>query len=245
MYYKDFLDYKPKVRKEKIYEFCEKHLKEHSRDRDFRLINTALRKGGDKNQKLIEIESVNINLEELSYIDSLDISYNAKKVVFTFLVNYKLNKQIYEFKNDKEYTSIYFQGGTVKYKDLKERSNLPNKIDINADIIRELSLNKIIIIKHKGLIALNFIKDILKLKQSDDNIIHIFDFENIGWAYDLQHGDKKIRECKICKTLFKFKTNNQLYCGEECYNISNRENMKSKYEKVKIFVSEKPCNTDK
>ena len=106
----------------------------------------------------------------MDYINSLDIEYNFKKVLFTFLVQMKLNKVVYEYKNEKPYNSRYFKGGSIKYNNIKNMANLENNISINDDIIYYLNQYKLVTILHKGLIELNYLE---YCKEDGDVIIEV------------------------------------------------------------------------
>jgi hypothetical protein len=118
LYFRDVLKLKPKQREKMIYAFCEKYIPEFKKEKYFKRINKALRFAFKKDQKLIDIYKVNIYQSEMGYINSLDIKYEYKKVLFTFLITYKINKFIYEYKNNKEYNSYYFKGGLKRYNNI-------------------------------------------------------------------------------------------------------------------------------
>ena len=209
LYYKEVLKLKPKQRSEQLYEFCEKHMPDYKRAKYFKIINKALKQGSKKEQKLVNIEKINIFQSELDYINSLEIKYDFKKVLFTFLVQMKLNKFIYEYKNEKPYTSKYFKGGSIKYNNIKKMANLNNSININDDII--YFLNDIGLVKtlHKGLIVLNYLDN---CSETGDIAIDIKDFENVGWYLDFYNGLKGMVLCKYCGQPFKQTNHDISYC---------------------------------
>ncbi len=220
IYLKVILGLKPKQRRSELYAFCQKNLKGYSRARDFSLINRAMKKSDEKDVCLIQIDCVEVYKGEMAFIDGMDISYDAKKLVFTLLINYKLCKIAYELKHGVQYTSLYFKGGSREYARLKRISNTPAAININTDIIKYLANKNIITIKHKGLIQLNFLEECIA--KNDMVAFMVTDYENIGWYYDRQHGVDSIVQCASCDSLIKKTNNKKLYC-EECIEERRRE----------------------
>ena len=209
LYYKEVLKLKPKQRSEQLYEFCEKHMPDYKRAKYFKIINKALKQGSKKEQKLVNIEKINIFQSELDYINSLEIKYDFKKVLFTFLVQMKLNKFIYEYKNEKPYTSKYFKGGSIKYNNIKKMANLNNNMNINDDIIYFLNEFGLVKTLHKGLIVLNYLDNCF---ETGDVVIEVKDFENVGWYLDFYNGLKGMVLCKHCGQPFKQTNHDISYC---------------------------------
>lgn len=222
LYYKDVLGLKPKERTEKIYEFCEKYMPDYKRAKYFKAINKALRQGGAKGQKLVTVKQVDIYKDELDYISSLEIDYNFKKILFTFLVHMKLNKIIYEYKNEDLYTSKYFKGGSVKYNNIKKMANLDNNININDDVIYFLDQYDLIKILHKGLIVLNYLDNCC---ETGEIVIEVEDYENVGWTLDYYNKIKGIKLCESCDNIFKQSNNKQKYCKSCAKSVKNQKNL--------------------
>ena len=165
-----------------------------------------LRKGG---QHRIENGHPWVFQSELDYINSLEIEYDFKKVLFTFLVQMKLNKFIYEYKNEKLYTSKYFKGGSIKYNNIKKMANLNNNMNINDDIIYFLNEFGLVKTLHKGLIVLNYLDNCF---ETGDVVIEVKDFENVGWYLDFYNGLKGMVLCKYCGQPFKQTNHDISYC---------------------------------
>lgn len=210
LYYKEVLKLKPKQRMEMIYDYCEKNMPDYKRAKYFKMINKALNQANKNEQKLITVENIKIYQGELDYINSLDIEYNFKKVLFTFLVQMKLNKVVYEYKNEKPYNSRYFKGGSIKYNNIKNMANLENNISINDDIIYYLNQYKLVTILHKGLIELNYLE---YCKEDGDVIIEVKNYDNIGWYFDYYNNLPKMNLCKHCHQPFKQTRSNIEYCS--------------------------------
>lgn len=212
LYYRDILDFKPKEREFKIYEFCKMYIPNFRKEKFYKTINRALNTGMKKEQKLISISNMDIYKAELDYINSLDINQEYKKVMFTFLVQLRLNKMIFEYRHDgEEYNMSYFKGGIKKYSNIKKMSNIPVKMLLNDEVINSLEKLDLVTIVHKGTILLDYIKN---CKQEGDVAFTITDFDNIGLYLDWFNGENKIIKCENegCEELFKQSNHTHKYC---------------------------------
>ena len=212
IYYRDVLGLKPKDRKIKLYKFCEDNIPDFNKAVYYKIINRALQRGSNKKQKLVTIDKVDIYKDEVDYINSLDIKYDYKKIMFAFLVQMRLNKIMYEKRNNKEYKATnYFKGGKQKYKNILSMANVSSKIDINDDFVNDLSQveNPLITILYKGLIILNFLDN---CKQSGDIVFVIKNYEDVGWYFDYYNHVDKVKLCAYCEQPFKQVHGNELYC---------------------------------
>lgn len=228
LYLRDIVGLKPKQREEAIYNFCKLHIPKFKKEKFFKTIKKALNAGLKKEQKLVTIPYIEISQKEIDYINSFDIKYEYKKVLFAFLVQIKLNKQVYEYKYDKEYNSIYFKGGRKKYSAIKDMSNIPTKMSLNDEVINELANKGYIQILHKGAILLKYLENCVS---SGDVIIKITDYENVGLYFDYFNGTKGVKKCDNCETPIKIIKNNQKYCkvcAEKIDREKAKERMKNK-----------------
>ncbi len=231
LYYRDILELKPKEREFEIYKFCKKYIPNFRKEKFYKTINRALNIGMKKDQKLIAISKIDIYKTELDYINSLDIDQEYKKVMFTFLVQLKLNKVIFEYRhNGEEYNMSYFKGGAKKYNNIKNISNIPVKMLLNDEVINTLERLKLITILHKGTIILDYIKN---CEQEGDIAFSITDFNNIGLYLDYYNEKNNVIRCENdkCNKLIKKKNNKQKYC-EECAKEVHKEQDKQ-YQKDK------------
>jgi len=242
LYYRDVLKLKPKEREERLNEFCKNNVSNFKKEKLFKTINTALNSALKKDQKLITIEKIDISKTEIDYINLLDIQYEYKKVMFAFLVQMKLNKIVYEYKYEKEYSSIYFKGGIKKYNNIKKMANIPTKMLINDEVINKLEELKLITILHKGAILLDYINNCV---QGKEIVITITDFENIGLYLDYYNEVKGVKECENnCGCIIKIKSNKQKYCdncAKEMQLQWQRDSMKKNRSKI-CEVLENPEN---
>ena len=222
LYYRDILDFKPKEREFKIYEFCKRYIPNFRKEKFYKTINRALNTGMKKEQKLISITDIDIYKAELDYINSLDTNQEYKKVMFTFLVQLRLNKMIFEYRHDgEEYNMSYFKGGVKKYNNIKKMSNISVKILLNDEVINSLEKLELVTIVHKGTILLDYIKN---CKQEGDIAFSITDFDNVGYYLDWYNEENNVIQCENegCDRLIKKTNNNKKYCPE-CAKIVQRE----------------------
>ena len=213
LYYRDYLGLKPKERKIKLTKFCKDNIPNYNKAIHYKIINRVLQKGSNKKEKLIKVETLDIHKDEVEYINSLNVDYEYKKLLFAFLVQMRLNKTVSELKNEKEYTSIYFKGGKKKYQNIKSMANVSSKININDDFINQLSQgdNQLISIIHSGLISLNFVK---QCKQTGNVAIKIKDYENVGWYFDYYNHVDGVVLCDYCGQPFKQRRKDSRLCNK-------------------------------
>lgn len=209
LYARDYLGTKKSQLKNFAYEFCEKHVEGFNRVLWFKTINKAVNFASTNKNKLLNVGSVGLTDGEISYITALPFSQDYKKLFLAFLVQAKLNKVVYEFKNEKEYTSSFFKGGIKKYNEVKKMANVTGKVDINGDFIHDVSKEGYIAIYYNGLIKHLWMDD---CKASGETVIEIVDFENVGWYLDYYCGVKGVKLCKECLQPYRANSKEKVYC---------------------------------
>lgn len=202
-------------RKESLYKFCEEKIKKFNKVTYYKTINNALNYVKNKDEKLVEIESIDISKSELNYIDRLNIDEILKKLVFTLLVLVKLNKTYLELKDGELKNKEYYFGGHNSYRELTSCSkvafNKKKGLKNIHDLIRILHEKNIVEIVGRGKIKLLFMYEI---EDDTSEEIEIKFYDVIGYYYDRYKGDKKIKECENCETLIKTTSNRQIYCKD-------------------------------
>jgi hypothetical protein len=216
MYYKEVLKIKEDDRKVKLEEFCAKYMLDYKKEKHYRIMNRALNAAKKKCNKLVVIDHIDVYQDELNYINSLELPYDYKKIMFTFLVDKKLKQYIDKLKNKKqkkdkkEENKFYFKGGKQRYKYITEIAHVPKVLKINEEVIHELGEKKLVTILHSGLISLDYLNNCTEtggiLKPA------IKQFEDIGWYSNLYNGISDIRICEDCGIVFKKKSNYQIKC---------------------------------
>ncbi len=222
LHFRDVLEMKPKEREYSLYKFCNKYITDFKKENYYKSIKTALRAGLNKEQKLVTIPKIDIYRSELDYINSLEINQEYKKVMFTFLVQLKLNKTVFEYKRGKDYEMLYFYGGKIKYNAIKNMSNIPKTMSLNDEVINTLSGLGLVTILHRGKISLDYIKNCVS---EGEVVIEVTDFENVGLYLDYYNGIKGVIKCEGCKKIIKIKSNNQKYYVN-CWPEINKEQIR-------------------
>lgn len=225
LYYKN-QGIKPKQRKEMLYDLCEKHIENFNKVKYYKAINGAMNYSNNKKNKLIDIDFVEVTEEEIGYIKSLDVDDTCKRIIFTYIVNNKLEQEVRKIaKGDEPNGEYYFENTDKRYRELIKKAGL-NKPKLNSVGYEDIqAVNHRLI--QEGLMAdtiksvkLLFMYDIEK---TDNVVMKIEDYENIGLYYDVLIGAKGVKLCEECKYPIKVRSNRTKYCGE-CSLIKEREN---------------------
>lgn len=221
-------------REKLLYEFCEKKLQAFDRVEYFKKINTALNHAKKDESKLVEIDEIGVSQNELNYIDSLEVSHEYKKIVFTLLILDKLNKEVQKQRDESKLNGEHYFGGTNKnYKELIDSSKVPMKSKKIHSIISELASLGIVEIRGNGYIKLSFV---YALERKDEISMTITNYDVIGYYYDLHKGLNKVKECEKCYDPIRANSNRTKYC-EVCWEEKEKElrkNINKKYyDKIK------------
>lgn len=240
-YMRRILDYKPSQLREEFYKWCESHIDGYNRVLYYKTINSAINKATKKGSCLVTIQPVKIYQSEIDYIMNSAIInddgceyqyiYDCKKLMFTFLVRSKLNRQLFEQRNideEKNYKGISFSGGQKKYTELKKMAKLPQKLKINEDIIHYLYISELVTPLNSGILRLNYLEDLYNTVRINDleSAIEIKNFDRIGWYFDFYNDDEKIKKCEECNTVYKIKSQKDFsskYCEECAINIKKEQ----------------------
>lgn len=147
--------------------------------------------------KLLEIDSVGITQKELDTIARLDDKW-AERLAFTYLCFAKLYNVIH--KNNNNWTncddSTIFS--TAKIYGNEKSRGLIIKTLLDCGLI---SL---------GAKVDNINTRVLFIEQSEDFVLYVDDFRNLGYLYSMWRGEGFVR-CKECGLIFKQKCDNE-YC---------------------------------
>lgn len=236
------LGFDDEKRKEELYNFSENNIKDFNKVVYFKTINKALSYVTNKDEKLVQIDGINISKSESDYIEKLDIDDNLKKLVFTLLTLTKLNKNYLELRDGELKTNKYYFGGHQNYRELTSCSKVTfdkkKGIKNIHDMIGILDQKKIVEIVGKGNIKLLFMYEI----EDDENESILVDkFDVIGYFYDMYKGDKKIKRCENeeCNTLIRANNNKMKYC-KGCAKAINIEKTIKNRRKWALFEIEIP-----
>lgn len=223
LYYRDFLGYKPKQRKEALIKFCEDHWPDYEPETHYITINRALR-AADKHMRLVTVGYVNVFQTDLDVIDSYDVSYDHKKLLFTILVSIRLDRYYRMLKFDKEYSTNIFYGTDSVMRNIKKLSGLTKAGDLNLTMIPDLIDAGAITPLHRGRLYLNFMD---RCTQTESCLAEVTCYDNIGLYYDYCTKTGNIGICEVCDSPFSKNSNRQLRCMN-CRDKARRET-KNKY----------------
>ena len=217
-YYKEVLGEKASERKKLVYEFCENNIVKFNRVKYFKIINSALAYGSKRINKLILIKSIPVTKNEIEYINGLELDSAHKKILFTFIVKNKLNKEMSKQIYGKVSDYNIFGGKTESYKEVFEMSRLSGEYDINK-LVNGLSNLGYVDVRTRGKINLSFIDDIVvdkddKGNKIDNIVFEITNFDNVGYYFDWYNGDDKYMKCEneVCGEIIKKTNGNIKYC---------------------------------
>lgn len=201
-----------------IIAFCEKNMKNFNYVKSFNTIKRVMEnvKGRDR---LKEIGIMNVKKHEIDYINSLDLSIDHKKMLFTFLI---LGKIQFDFKGN------YYLNNS--FSDLFKRANVA--IKKKYDILGTLNKMGLIRVGERLSVECKFIKE-LNVENAEDCMV-VWDFDHVGWSYEQHLNPKKFFICEgtECNKIFKKTNNKQKYC-KECAIKNDRNKAKERMKKIR------------
>lgn len=243
------LGYSKKETTEFIYDFCEKNIEGYNEVKYYKTIDKMIMDGRKKGNGLIVVNNLPIMNKEISYIDSLGIDFESKKLLLSMLVKRKIAYEINKDTNrNRLVLSPYFNGTKKTFREVFKSSNISTssyKVDqMVSDLVSRGILTSVV----KGDVVLEFMYDIypfeievvdgvekryIKYEIDEDDVFYrLNDFENVGYVFEYYKGDKKIKECSVCENLFKKRSNRQVYC-KPCWEDKERLRQKDKWHKYK------------
>lgn len=235
--YWKYMGYKPKERKELVYDFCKKNVANFSEVTYFKTINKVLNFASKGTNKLIIIDNMCVLKSELDYINKLDLLYEEKKFLFCMYMQNKLNKEKFFISHGKKMESNKFGGYVKKYTNIFELSKLPSKGWSYRKIIREFKIKELIKVYSGSKIDLLFINE---MDAIDDGICEITiptsDWSGLGYYYDRYYGED-IKECEICDSLIKITKLHHVRCRDCAKEMQRIHDKKSKQKARKKAMS--------
>lgn len=217
--------------RELICKFCEEYIETYNDVMYASFINGIMNFVKKNTNKLIVIKSIPITDEEVKFIENLDLEYNSKKFLFTWLVKIKLNRQIYFISHEKELESIYFSHQVTKQREVYKMSMIPKKRSNMNNIIKELYDKEIIYIAENGKIKLLFLE---KIKPSNNIAINVdtLSIDMAGYYWDIWNGKINIAKCLECGVVYKRLRSHGKYCKECARKIKIRKTIEARKKKL-------------
>lgn len=255
VYIRRVLNRPPKLLKRELYEFGARYIPDYRVERDYVILDKAIRFAVKKDSALTHITSVAVHQNELDYLLGVPIvsgdgqmagahDYICRKVMFTYLIYMKLNTAAMRWKNQsvlaaasaEEAGTLFqghsFKGGAAKYNKIKRMANLPDKTDINCDVIGSLGRAGLVTILFQGMIRLNFMDELYELgRQESPIVIEVRNFDHVGWYLDYHLGQPRMKLCSHCGAPFKQHGHRQEYCGEQCAQSEAKERTRLRVQK--------------
>jgi len=209
LYLRDECGLKGKEIEEYVTNFCETYSSDYHFRTYYRMIGNACKHAEDQSNVLIQIDKLPVYQAEVEYINSLDLPYEQKKLMFSILMMKKLDKECYEQRQGGEYKMGYFPADDSKLRFLKKTAGL-TKVDIPKDIFFHWRESGIIRVSYAG-----FILDFMDQMPHDGlEIMSVEHFDCFGLYWDLLFNGSKMETCKMCGKPFHKTSGNQTYCRE-------------------------------
>ena len=183
-------------------------------------IDSTIKSLKKKENKMIDVDKVNIYKEELEIIKSLN-DIRLEKLAFILLVYCKINKQVNPLINNKINIPLY----NILMESLIKRDN-NGKLLLN-----ELYKKEFI---HQGNSCDGTAIQILYVRNEGEiefTIDDLRDYQPITWYLEYRQGIK-YKKCEKCGKRFEVKSNNKGRCNE-CQKEENKKNKLKYYKKNK------------
>ena len=183
-------------------------------------IDSTIKSLKKKENKMIDVDKVNIYKEELETIKSLN-NIRLEKLAFILLVYCKINKQVNPLINNKINIPLY----NILMESLIKRDN-DSKLLLNELYKKEFihqgnscdgTAIQILYVRNEG--EIEFIIDDLR------------DYQPITWYLEYRQG-VKYKKCEKCGKRFEVKSNNKVKCNE-CQKDETKNKTKERVKKYR------------
>lgn len=205
-YYHDLYKNDDDKVKNKITEFCEKHIEHYNNDEWFNIINKTI--SITKKSKYITGKEVHITKAELDTIHSLD-DIREQKVAFVLLV-------LYKFYDHKKFEVII--------EDLYKLSKLNLNSKTKLKILQSLTSKEFIDITMGGKRWVKFVD-----KKGKPEIT-IKDFDDFVYEYMLYIEVEGYSKCQVCNKPIKMTNNRTKYC-KGCWSEVKKQQTRERVRK--------------
>ena len=193
--YYNSLGYPKKEIKNKIIEICNRSIKNFYYEMYYSIIESAINAGMKKEPT--QVDYITIYKEELDYINSLDLKYPVKKLMYGILVLKKLSQQAFH----SEKMGFTLVGGADNYTKLKVFSGLKNRLRSEIDyMFSDMLEAELISIRDDNKKYLLFLDNI---QDSKEECFRIEDFETAYLHFDAYNKKYRVNQCECCGILFR------------------------------------------
>lgn len=207
--------------KSRIIDICNRSIKEFYYEVYYPIIEGSINTGFKK--ELVQIDEISFYKEELNYVNSINVNYSVKKLMFGLLLIKKINQAVANSEN----IGFVFNGSKYNYSNLKKFSGLSNRTQRQINyMFAELIDVELVSVRdddRKYLLFMNHIQGSMELAFTVSN------FEAAILLFDNYNGKCKVNTCGVCGEIFKVssKTNVPLSC-KACQRVKDLDK-KRKY----------------
>ena len=174
----------------------------------------ATKSAAQKRAALLQCDSIKMYNSEYLYVNSLSLDNELKKVVWTMMVQKKLDKYSYETQYETPYTIFSYTNNKRRLSALPRIAGIKKKtgFDLGIDVLHPLIESGLLEVVHtKGdPFKINFADQIVF---EGKEIITVRDYEHIGLYWDFLCGEP-VGFCEVCDFPFtkKAKGRTRKYC---------------------------------
>ena len=228
LYLRDECKLKPSEIKRYLLDFITKHCTQHLNESEkiYRVEN-ILKYARNKKNVLIQIEGVKVYAAELEWLKNLDVSSDAKKVIFATIVQKRFDAQCYlqrhpELQKADESYFLYLRADREKINSIKKAAHISANV---YDVFHELYEQNMIDTGY-NYFTLKFFNDIALLPQENEGGVEVEFLSAAGLYWREWLGDASIKRCAKCGMPIQKASNRQKWCAacsenrqedEECY----------------------------
>lgn len=211
LYMRDELNYSQKKQKAALCEFCQEHWSGFNMAIHYKTINSVLTYSKAKKNKLTSIPCVSIYANDMNFIERATDNTSYQKLLFTLLVENRLQAALYESRTGNAYESLYFGGSKTKWAELRKNAKVPASVKIHEDFVPDMDKAGLIKIHHNGAILLDYLKD---CKPDGKPAFHVMNYSHVGWHWDYCMGVPGMTLCRVCAQPFKKSSKDRSRCPD-------------------------------
>lgn len=179
----------------KIIDICNRSIKEFYYEVYYAIIEGSINVGFKK--ELVQIDEIKFYKEELDYINSINVNYSVKKLMFGLVLIKKINQAVANSEN----MGFVFNGSKYNYSNLKKLSGLSNRTQKQINyMFADLIDSELISIRDDDRKYLLFMEHI---QNSKELAFTVSNFETAILLFDNYNDKYKVNVCEVCGEIFK------------------------------------------
>lgn len=213
LYLRDVGHFSNKVIETQITAFCKRYMEQFNPRRDYEMIQDVMRKVASKKNRLIQIDEIVVYQDEIDCIRATGASEDIQRLMFTILVQKKIDKINYETRHPyKQYNPTFLSSDERRNKKLAIKAGFDAKKDISGGLLHEMKERGWISVLPNGVLRLHFLPDLNR--KGGEAIIRVKDYRAIGMYWDHYLGKKTVGLCGRCGSPFRRTVHNRKTCNE-------------------------------